>query len=591
MGTEAKPKVEAEANTKKKFFHGKKQSTVPKFKATTPGLEEVYFKAGDGSDAVLYTTVKTTLARHIGATWTGGPTISRAIESLVEPTFNEPREPGSEASLGQIEKYKLDLRKWNQNYNEYKTNKEKAFDFILNHTETTLEDRLKALTTWKSTNTTKDVIQLLKDIRDITHKHDETRQGSMAYVEDMIALFTTYQRPTESDRDFKKRFDSLVDMINAHGGKAGFHAAMVREAQDRLCEEEGLGEYANITDQTIKDNIGDRAIRESCEEFLALLYLKQTDNQRYSQLKTTLDNSYLLDKDLYPMTREQTLKLVLNFAGNRKANIGLKGGQDGVAFMQPTEDGEAEDDDEAEEQVAFVQTGSAPSAGKKKSKANKPNMTIAPDKTDHSQHTCHNCGQKGHIAVECDQLSEDQRAALKQFLKSRQASYRERKGVDQFNVEVGTGSLDGIGFLVAEENDEFGPSVAKRETLDKFKIYLDNCATYNSFFNESLLSNIHETGVVLRGKCNAGVSSTKWKGDWNGIEVWYNPNGIANLLSMGELEKLGFLVAYHTNGEWVVTSPKGERIIFKRDTGLCDRLPYVDVRENHNALAMIQTGD
>ena len=76
MGTEVKPKVEAEANTKKKFFHGKKQSTVLKFKATTPGLEEVYFKAGDGSDAVLYTTVKTTLARHIGAMWTGGPTIA-----------------------------------------------------------------------------------------------------------------------------------------------------------------------------------------------------------------------------------------------------------------------------------------------------------------------------------------------------------------------------------------------------------------------------------------------------------------------------------------------------------------------------------
>eukprot|EP00970_Alexandrium_tamarense_P013771 scaffold3678_cov106-Alexandrium_tamarense.AAC.5 len=58
--------------------------------------------------------------------------------------------------------------------------------------------------------------------------------------------------------------------------------------------------------------------------------------------------------------------------------------------------------------------------------------------------------------------------------------------------------------------------------------------------------------------------------------------------SIGELEKLGFLVAYHTNGEWVVTSPKGERIVFKRDTGLCDRLPYVNVRKNRNALAMIQ---
>ena len=29
--------------------------------------------------------------------------------------------------------------------------------------------------------------------------------------------------------------------------------------------------------------------------------------------------------------------------------------------------------------------------------------------------------------------------------------------------------------------------------------------------------------------------------------------------------------------------------MFKRDTGLCNRMPYIDLRENHEGLAMINT--
>ena len=53
-------------------------------------------------------------------------------------------------------------------------------------------------------------------------------------------------------------------------------------------------------------------------------------------------------------------------------------------------------------------------------------------------------------------------------------------------------------------------------------------------------------------------------------------NGVANLCSLPALERLGFHVKYDTLDEWVVTSPKGgATIVFKRDTGRCDRFPYV----------------
>ena len=54
------------------------------------------------------------------------------------------------------------------------------------------------------------------------------------------------------------------------------------------------------------------------------------------------------------------------------------------------------------------------------------------------------------------------------------------------------------------------------------------------------------------------------------------------------LEAAGYLVSTHTHGVWVVTSPKGEKIIFKRDTGVCNRMPYIDLRDNQEGFSMIE---
>lgn len=40
---------------------------------------------------------------------------------------------------------------------------------------------------------------------------------------------------------------------------------------------------------------------------------------------------------------------------------------------------------------------------------------------------------------------------------------------------------------------------------------------------------------------------------------------------------MGFISELHTLRDWVVTSPGGTQIVFKQDTGRCDRFPYVDI--------------
>ncbi len=66
-------------------------------------------------------------------------------------------------------------------------------------------------------------------------------------------------------------------------------------------------------------------------------------------------------------------------------------------------------------------------------------------------------------------------------------------------------------------------------------------------------------------------------------------NGIANLLSLPQLEADGFTVSYHTGGNWIVTTPHGKEITFHREEdGVCRGFPYIDM-QSKAAVAMIQT--
>ena len=57
--------------------------------------------------------------------------------------------------------------------------------------------------------------------------------------------------------------------------------------------------------------------------------------------------------------------------------------------------------------------------------------------------------------------------------------------------------------------------------------------------------------------------------------MWLNKKGIAHLLSIPMLEAAGYIVSSHKYGNWMVTSPKGMKIIFTQDTRVCNRRCHI----------------
>ena len=134
------------------------------------------------------------------------------------------------------------------------------------------------------------------------------------------------------------------------------------------------------------------------------------------------------------------------------------------------------------------------------------------------------------------------------------------------------------------------PAVRKsRYTLDRWKCYLNSCASYHTFFEREYLRNIGETDSTMSGNCNAGTVVLKKKGWYKNFQVWLNEQGIVNLLSIPMLEEAGYKVSTHTDRNWEVTTPQGAVVVFKRDTGVCKGMPYIDLREQQEGHVMLET--
>jgi hypothetical protein len=74
---------------------------------------------------------------------------------------------------------------------------------------------------------------------------------------------------------------------------------------------------------------------------------------------------------------------------------------------------------------------------------------------------------------------------------------------------------------------------------DDRSILLDSCSTVNLIANKNLLHGIHRVDTMLRIRCNAGFTTTNqqgWLGDFP-EPVWYNPNGVANIMSLFVVKK------------------------------------------------------
>jgi hypothetical protein len=462
-----------------------------------------------------------------------------AIDDLVEPNIVRPRDLGATPTQMETKIWELDFEKYYKKQSAWEDAEPRAFQLILAHCHPLLDEKLATSSTWGTIKAGHKLVGLLTLVRSFVHKHDE---------EHTLQLHLEFQTKDMALSDYYKQFKSNVEVINTHGGRAGYHPALFLQHRQA---------FATKNNKALVDLDADEkeaCLKASCEEYLAALFIRIANDSHYKAVKIELDNLYLFNKGAYPTTLDEAYRYLQNFKQ--------------IAPCQPR-------NDRVEDGLAFAERGQ---------------RTIR----------CYNCGEEGHVAKRCPKLDANEQREVDLVGQDHFNSFQPSEEVEAegtggdglqecmdaiANIQVNLGAeddesiatageeewvVDGVGFI------EPSTTSGRRVDCGRNRVYLDSCATENVMFATEFLSRCHTTGVTMRQNCNAGEKITNKQGFWCNIPFWINAEGIANLLSTPKLRSAGYKVQF--TDKWRVITPNNKVITFSEDAqGVCRGMPYVEL--------------
>jgi hypothetical protein len=552
---EPEKKLEASYTSSKKKWSNRRnkrqvnKTTVPataKFQGGKEELDGNHFDCtGYGqSDRFVRTVQK--IADYIGQEYKGGGVTRTEVMTQTPINIPLPTRPASTTTIVDgtvtitppdvldISDYQSAKKIVDYKLQHQTENRQKVFSLVWQQCTESMHAKIKAHRDYKTIEQALDGIDLLRVIKLICFNIEDEKYVPQK-VHETKAAFYALRQGRDSDQAYQVKFMNTVQVIEQCGASLG------EDPLTRAIVCKDLGFQTNTTTTTeiaeITKNVRDYT--------LGAALILGADPDRYSSMIRGLKNASLAGRDEWPKNITEAYNYLSKWESD-DANGRVSRDYEGTAFTST---------ERTREPQAW-----------------------------HTKMTCRNCHKIGHIASFCknDKVSttnvqttsdatvpnDDHEEAAQQLLNAVQ------QDADDHDYYAD--------LFLCEDQEHRSASFQTKDGVNggripKEWILLDSQSTTDAFSNPDLLRNIHEVRGSLTIHTQAGKAVTKLRGTVPGYgEVWYCPNGIANILSLAHVAKTRLVTFNSTNGnQFEVTKHDGSTRIFKQSE---HGLYYYDMR-------------
>ena len=403
-------------------------------------------------------------------------------------------------------------------------NRQKIFSLVWQQCTESMHAKIKNHREYQTIEQTLNGIELLRVIKLICFKIEDEKYIPQK-VHEAKAAFYHLKQGRDSDQVYHVKFMNTVLVIEQCGASLG-EDPMVRAM---VCKNLSYNLHTTDTEE-IKE------IAKTVRDYtLGAALILGADPERYSGMIRGLKNASLAGRDEWPKNVTEAYNYLSKWEGDEPSGHTDRD-YEGSSFVN---------DQEREPRKEYPKE----------------------PQPWHAEMTCRKCLKKGHIAQFCGKIKE--------------ADTNVQDG-QSTHEEAEQQLLDGSG--LANENEDYYADLFFCDVQDhrsvsfnikdginggripKYWVLLDSQSTTDAYSNPDLLTDIHEVRGSLTIHTQTGKAVTKLRGTVPGYgEVWFCPDGIANILSLANVAKTMEVTFDSNNGnQFEVTKANGKKRIFKQ---------------------------
>jgi hypothetical protein len=385
-------------------------------------------------------------------------------------------------------------------------------------------------------------INLLKAIREHALNYQDKKYPMVIMMDAFKVFASTRQRDGEALQDYTKRFKVSKDVLESHLGGPVILKKFIMKMD---------GFKSEIQE--------DYAVLESTafEQYSAYLFIEQSDKKKYGSILNGLSTQYSLGNDQYPKTMAEAI----NVLSNHKFDTSYNQSQRMTSNRNDT--------DEQAPSLSFIQL-----EGK-----------------------CYCCGTAGHMSPNCPHKA---RPKSKWFMKTGQifvitsSQQSDNSSVTTHTSQSSPSETNQVetGIDNSGEREGWNGYHAQLANISEMKnlILLDNQSTDHVFCNAKLVQNIRKSSKALMLSTNGGPFKCDQVADTNHAgQVYFNENGMTNILSMSQLEKTTRITYDDTQQTfWVHVTPTKSIPFIKTTWGLYAFNPYTTNSTQYQFMTTVQ---
>ena len=483
-----------------------------------------------------------------------GSDIQYMIKYQINYKITEPPEPDDMTNASKKRIWEKKIDQYVERESKYEQNRTNLYSVIWAQCSSAMQSKLKTIDSWEDIEIKRNCLKLLLEIKGIAYKFESQGYIYLSLDDAKDEFYSYRQGKSESNADYLTKFKSMLEVINHYGGYFGNDPALVRAEMKR--------ENMNVTRKSYPGNVEyDSMIDKAKHRASALAFIKRADPTRYRKLLIELANNFTRGNDQYPADMTIAYNLLINYKTEKKQTHPKYGTIS-----------DSDDDD-----VSFLNFHDI---------------------------KCYNCNEMGHISRDCPKPQRRRKTDTEPESSPGQSAVQMLITAANVDNDDDDDSNDGSDFDFSfHVTNELQPTqkmtkdqhviLTQHGKLNKNWILLDSQSTVSIFASKHLVKDIRpcDLGESVRCFCNGGYQDTDEKATLKGFgDVYYNPNSIANILSLAQVAKQ-YPITFDSTTEdaFIVHKKDGSVIKFiKSNKGLY----YYDVRKGaKSGLLLLNSAD